>query len=310
MIGQRIGDYEILSALKSGGMGDVLLARRHGPAGFEQLCAVKTVRAELAATPVARAMFLDEARLLARLSHPGIAQIIDFGEASGVAFMVMEYVPGMSFRGLSDKAAPPAVVCQAVAQACRGLHAAPRAARSDRRPPAGRGPSRHQPRQPDARVRRSGQGPRLWHRAGPRTAGPGDRAGHAQGQAAVHVARAAQEPRARSAVGRVLDRGRAVGAAGARAAIPWRLDLRGGARGRGAGDRPAVESDRRLARRSRRRGAGRAGARAVAAAGQRGGDGRGPRADRGARRRPRRSRPGPSAPWPRSASTIGGGWPR
>jgi hypothetical protein len=124
MIGQRIGDYEILSALKSGGMGDVLLARRHGPAGFEQLCAVKTVRAELAATPVARAMFLDEARLLARLSHPGIAQIIDFGEASGVAFMVMEYVPGMSFRGLSDKAAPPAVVCQAVAQACRGLHAA------------------------------------------------------------------------------------------------------------------------------------------------------------------------------------------
>lgn len=124
MIGQRIGDYEILSALKSGGMGDVLLARRHGPAGFEQLCAVKTVRAELAATPVARAMFLDEARLLARLSHPGIAQIIDFGEANGVAYMVMEYVPGMSFRGLSDKAAPPAVVCQAVAQACRGLHAA------------------------------------------------------------------------------------------------------------------------------------------------------------------------------------------
>ena len=85
MIGTRLGDYEILHALKSGGMGDVLLARRRGVAGFEQLCAIKTVRAELAATELARAMFLDEARLLARLTHPGIAQIIDFGELGGTA---------------------------------------------------------------------------------------------------------------------------------------------------------------------------------------------------------------------------------
>jgi hypothetical protein len=51
MIGTRLGDYEILHALKSGGMGDVLLARRRGVAGFEQVCAIKTVRAELAAPP-------------------------------------------------------------------------------------------------------------------------------------------------------------------------------------------------------------------------------------------------------------------
>ena len=38
MIGTRLGDYEILHALKSGGMGDVLLARRRGVAGFEQVC--------------------------------------------------------------------------------------------------------------------------------------------------------------------------------------------------------------------------------------------------------------------------------
>ncbi|MBK9036777.1 MAG: serine/threonine protein kinase [Myxococcales bacterium] len=125
MIGTRLGDYEILHALKSGGMGDVLLARRRGPAGFEQLCAIKTVRAELATTPLARAMFLDEARLLARLSHPAIAQIIDFGEADGgTAYMVMEYVAGMSFRALGERQAPPPVLCQAVAAACRGLHAA------------------------------------------------------------------------------------------------------------------------------------------------------------------------------------------
>ncbi len=124
MIGTRLGDYEILHALKSGGMGDVLLARRRGVAGFEQVCAIKTVRAELAATELARAMFLDEARLLARLTHPGIAQIIDFGELGGTAYMVMEYVPGMSFRTLGERRPPPAVLCQVMAAACRGLHAA------------------------------------------------------------------------------------------------------------------------------------------------------------------------------------------
>ena len=124
MIGARFGDYEILHALKSGGMGDVLLARRRGLAGFEQLCAIKTVRAELAATSLARAMFLDEARLVARLSHPAIAQVIDFGEVDGAAYLVMEYVPGMSFRALGERRPPPAVLCQAVAAACRGLHAA------------------------------------------------------------------------------------------------------------------------------------------------------------------------------------------
>ena len=68
-----LGEFEVLHALKAGGMGEVLLARRRGPAGFEQLCAVKTIRPELAATPLVRAMFLDEARLLARLTHPAIA---------------------------------------------------------------------------------------------------------------------------------------------------------------------------------------------------------------------------------------------
>ena len=124
MIGTRLGDYQLLHALKSGGMGDVLLARRRGPGGFEQLCAIKTVRAELAETPLARAMFLDEARLLARLTHPAIAQILDFGEDDGTAYMVMEYVPGMSFRGLGELRPPAAVLCQAIAEACRGLHAA------------------------------------------------------------------------------------------------------------------------------------------------------------------------------------------
>jgi len=119
-----VGDLEILHALKAGGMGEVLLARRRGPAGFEQLCAIKTIRPELAAAPLVRAMFLDEARLLARLTHPAIAQILDFGEQGGTVYMVMEYVAGEHFRRFAERRPPPGVVCQAVAAACRGLHAA------------------------------------------------------------------------------------------------------------------------------------------------------------------------------------------
>jgi hypothetical protein len=102
----------------------VLLARRRGAGDFEQLCAIKTIRGELAAAPVARTMFLDEARLLARLTHPSIAQILGFGEQDGTLYMMMEYVPGEHFRRFRDRRPPPAIVCAAMAAACRGLHAA------------------------------------------------------------------------------------------------------------------------------------------------------------------------------------------
>ncbi|HUQ03174.1 MAG TPA: serine/threonine-protein kinase [Kofleriaceae bacterium] len=119
-----LGDAEVLHAIKSGGMGDVLLARRRGAGDFEQLCAIKTIRGELASAPVARTMFLDEAKLLARLTHPSIAQILGFGEQDGTLYMMMEYVPGEHFRRFRDRRPPPAIVCAAMAAACRGLHAA------------------------------------------------------------------------------------------------------------------------------------------------------------------------------------------
>ena len=120
----RLGDFEILHALKSGGMGDVLLARRRGPGGFEQIVAVKTIRPELTASEAVRTMFLDEARLLARLTHPAIATVHDFGDEGGTLYLALEYVRGSSFRGLGAKRPPPAIAARAIAEACRGLHAA------------------------------------------------------------------------------------------------------------------------------------------------------------------------------------------
>lgn len=120
----KVGAYEVVHELKSGGMGSVLLGRRRGPGTFEQLVAIKTIRAELASAESVRAMFLDEAAILARLNHPGVATVHDFGEQDGNLYMVMEYVAGIPFRDLGDLRPPPGVVARAVAEACRGLHAA------------------------------------------------------------------------------------------------------------------------------------------------------------------------------------------
>ncbi|MCA9678914.1 MAG: serine/threonine protein kinase, partial [Myxococcales bacterium] len=123
-MGRTLGAYEVLHAIKAGGMGEVLLARRRGPAGFEQLVAIKTILPSLTSHAKVRTMFLDEARLLARLSHPAIANVHDFGDQDGQLYLVMEYVPGLRFRELTTLRPPPAVAARAVAEACRGLHAA------------------------------------------------------------------------------------------------------------------------------------------------------------------------------------------
>jgi len=123
-VAKRFGAYEILYELKTGGMGAVLLGRRRGPGAFEQLVAIKTIRPEYAQTPAVRAMFLDEAAILARLSHPAIAAVHDFGEDGGTLYMVMEYVAGIAFRDIMEHGLPPAVAARAIAEACRGVHAA------------------------------------------------------------------------------------------------------------------------------------------------------------------------------------------
>ena len=119
------GAYEILHELKSGGMGAVLLgAPRAARARSSSSSRSRRSAPEYARAPAVRAMFLDEAAILARLNHPGIATVHDFGEEAGTLYMVMEYVAGISFRDLVEHRLPPAVAARAIAEACRGLHAA------------------------------------------------------------------------------------------------------------------------------------------------------------------------------------------
>ncbi len=95
---QVFGRYVLEERLAEGGMGEVSLARQTGPDGFERWCVVKRMHAALAHDPHVVELFLHEARLMAQLSHPHIAQVYDFGKVDGVYYLAMERVEGATLR--------------------------------------------------------------------------------------------------------------------------------------------------------------------------------------------------------------------
>ncbi len=100
-----LGPYELLQRIATGGMGEVYLARRAGPHGFQKVVAVKRILPQLAQDADFVAMFVDEARVCARLAHPNIVQVFDFGEHDGELYMAMEYVDGTTAARLVRAAA-------------------------------------------------------------------------------------------------------------------------------------------------------------------------------------------------------------
>ncbi|MCU0691188.1 MAG: protein kinase [Polyangiaceae bacterium] len=102
---QKLGPYELVRLLATGGMAEVYLARRDGPHGFSKTVALKRILPQLASDQDFVAMFVDEARVCAQLSHPNLVQVFDFGEASGELYMAMEYVDGTTCARAVRKAA-------------------------------------------------------------------------------------------------------------------------------------------------------------------------------------------------------------
>ncbi|HKQ68074.1 MAG TPA: serine/threonine-protein kinase, partial [Polyangiaceae bacterium] len=90
----RLGPYELLQKLATGGMAEIYIARRDGPHGFSKRIALKRILPQLAADPEFVAMFIDEARLTAHLAHPNLVQVFDFGEEGSELYMAMELVEG------------------------------------------------------------------------------------------------------------------------------------------------------------------------------------------------------------------------
>ena len=96
----RIGPYEVEGRLGAGGMGETYLALRRGPGGFEQRVCLKRIRPEVAQDAELVRQFMAEARIMARLRHATIAQVLDFGEDDGQYYLALELIEGMDLREL------------------------------------------------------------------------------------------------------------------------------------------------------------------------------------------------------------------
>ncbi|HEX7941224.1 MAG TPA: serine/threonine-protein kinase, partial [Gemmatimonadaceae bacterium] len=101
LLPEQFGRYSLLGHLATGGMAEVWLARQLGMQGFEKIVVIKRARPELSDQETT-ALFLDEARLVATLEHPNIAQVYEIGAVNGSYFFVMEYVDGADVRRLIE----------------------------------------------------------------------------------------------------------------------------------------------------------------------------------------------------------------
>jgi len=125
---ERFGNYTILGHLATGGMAEVYLARQIGIEGFVKTVVIKRIRPELTSDREITGYFLDEARLVATLQHPNIAQVYEIGRVNDSYFLVMEYVDGADLRQLMERAGelgrriPIADAIYILIQACVGLH--------------------------------------------------------------------------------------------------------------------------------------------------------------------------------------------
>ena len=99
----RLGRYELLARLATGGMGEIFLARLEGAAGFEKLFVIKRILPHLADDLRFRQMLIAEARLAAKLSHANICQVYELGETDGQLYIVMEYLEGVTLLPLLRK---------------------------------------------------------------------------------------------------------------------------------------------------------------------------------------------------------------
>jgi eukaryotic-like serine/threonine-protein kinase len=128
--GERLDRFELIAELASGGMATVFLARLSGVAGFQRLVAIKRLHPHLAREAEFVEMFLDEARLAARIHHPNVVPIQEVGESDLGYYLVMDYIEGDTLAHMLARAAqsktsiPNGVIIRVLLDVLAGLHAA------------------------------------------------------------------------------------------------------------------------------------------------------------------------------------------
>ncbi|MEJ7729382.1 MAG: serine/threonine-protein kinase [Polyangiaceae bacterium] len=127
---RKLDRYAIFDEIAAGGMATVHLGRLLGPVGFSRTVAIKRMHPHLATQADFVSMFLDEARLAARIRHPNVVSILDVVSVPGELALVMEFVQGEGLdrilRVLRDRGerVPPPIAAAIAVGMLHGLHAA------------------------------------------------------------------------------------------------------------------------------------------------------------------------------------------
>jgi len=140
---KRVGRYVLFGEIASGGMATVHYGRQFGSAGFARVVAIKRLHPHLAKDDEFSSMFLDEARIAARVRHPNVVSTIDVVSLpEGELLLVMEHVLGESLsrvmRRIRERRehVPPEIAAGIMCDALHGLHAA-HEAKSEKGEPLG-----------------------------------------------------------------------------------------------------------------------------------------------------------------------------
>src|SRR5580692_5111010 len=126
----RLGRYELLLPIASGGMATVYLARTLGAGGFERDVAVKLMHPHLRREPNFTRDLIQEAKIAVRIRHPNVVPVIDVGDDVAGLFLVMDYIEGDTLGSLHSQVFsegadfPMRIAMRILLDAVAGLHAA------------------------------------------------------------------------------------------------------------------------------------------------------------------------------------------
>ena len=124
----RLDEYTLVAKLGQGGMAEIYLAVHHGLSGFRKLVVIKRLLPHMAERHEFVEMFLDEARLAARLNHPHVVATTKIGTSGGHYFLAMDFIDGLPLNRVLVRAQDqsqrlaPEVVAKIVSDALAGLH--------------------------------------------------------------------------------------------------------------------------------------------------------------------------------------------
>jgi len=128
LVGEHFGRYMIVGEVATGGMAEVFLGVHKGLEDFVKVVVIKRVLPQWSSSPEFVRMFIDEARIAARLDHPNIVRTYEFGEVDGQYFTTMEYLPGEDLTKTLNRLVqtkeqmPVHIAAGVVSQVCAGLH--------------------------------------------------------------------------------------------------------------------------------------------------------------------------------------------